>query len=197
MQRVRPENRLSARFACFQIPVYSRDFKISNVLQSVLDGTRDAYLKQISREDFVEDFSQELNPRTGRVMAEAHTGKAPATASERGRRRTTVVKAQEELPVDAGAEQPEAVQVEEPEQSTAKAESNVPSQTLLMAEAIIELLMGNVGTVLQEECALRNHAGRADKAADSYALTAAFKGLLAPDKSKEGLVSGDAVEVTF
>ena len=68
MQRVRPENRLCARFACFQIPIYDRDFKMTSVLGQVLDRTHNAMQKQLRKEDFLEDFTLELNPRTGKVL---------------------------------------------------------------------------------------------------------------------------------
>lgn len=45
MSRVRPEHRLSARFACFQIPIYNRNFKMKSVLNDVLARTETAFQK--------------------------------------------------------------------------------------------------------------------------------------------------------
>ena len=65
MGRVRPEHRLSARFACFQIPVYNRNLKMQNVLAEVLARTETAFQRQLRSEDFEEDFSHDIDPRTG------------------------------------------------------------------------------------------------------------------------------------
>lgn len=74
---------------------------------------------------------------------------------------------------------------------------NSSSMSLIIADSIIELLMANLGTVLDEDRALRNHTVNADSATDAFALKAAFKGLLAPDRSRGGLDSDDPLEVTF
>ena len=77
MARVRPENRLSARFACFQIPVFTRKIKIGNVLEEVLARTETAFQQQLRSDDFEEDFlKQEIDARTGRLKNVEQTGPA-------------------------------------------------------------------------------------------------------------------------
>ena len=68
MARIRPENRLSARFAIFSIPVYNRNLKMVSVLSEVLSKTEGAFKRQLNNSDFNEDFSRELDPRTGKLM---------------------------------------------------------------------------------------------------------------------------------
>ena len=53
----------------------------------------------------------------------------------------------------------------------------------MMANSILDLLMKNVETVMEEEHALKSHMKNADKNVEVNALTGLFKGIMAPDKS--------------
>ena len=103
MQRVRPENRLTARFACFQIPIYQRDFRISDVLGRVLEKTNNAYQNQIQSADFIEDFQQELDPRTGQVMKTATKfRKMSNTFTDKKRKKGSSLRVVQEINIELG-----------------------------------------------------------------------------------------------